>query len=237
MQLACRKCGRDIWAEDMNIDTLVAKCRCCNAVFSFAADLGDREAAAPTSLRTRSRARVPLPRGITAEDRGRSLLLTRRWFNSKVIFLVFFCVMWDGFLFTWFCAAFKEGAPPVMALLPLIHVLVGAVITYFTAASIVNTTVIEVERGTVSIRHGPLPWFGNRTIRSADLEQLYTEQRYHRTKHGGYYTYELSAVTRGGGRIKLLSSLVDPAQARYLEQEIERCLKIQDQPVVGEMVY
>ena len=235
MQLRCKNCGRDISAEDVNIERLFAKCRSCNAVFRFAEDMGDRDAAAPTPLGIRPR--VPLPRGIAAEDRGRGLLLTRRWFNARVIFLVLFCVVWDGFLFTWFIAASKEGALPIMALFPIIHVIVGAGITYFTAASIVNTSFIEVERGTVSIRHGPLPWFGNRTIRSADLEQLYTEQRYHRTKHGGYYTYDLRAVTRGGGRIKLLSGLVDPAQALYLEQEIERCLKIEDRHVVGEMAH
>lgn len=233
MRVVCKECSRDIPAEDVNIDNLVAKCRSCNAVFSFAEELGARGDSPPPE--PEARLKVPLPRGITEETMGRSLLLKRRWFTRKVFFLIFFCTFWDGFLVLWYSLAVKEGAPLVMVIFPVFHVAVGAVITYLAAASIVNTTVINVERGTISIRHGPLPWPGNRTIDSSDLEQLYAEKRFHRTKHGGYHTYELSAVLKSGGRIKLLAGLEDPEQALYLEQEIERHLNIQDRRVADEM--
>ncbi len=71
MHLACRQCGRELPAEDLDLDRRVASCRNCNAVFSFAADTGER--AGSGSGARRLRPTVALPRGITAEERGGDL--------------------------------------------------------------------------------------------------------------------------------------------------------------------
>src|SRR5262245_30407928 len=114
MHLTCKSCGQSIPAEDMNLDRLVAKCRSCNAVFGFAEDLG-----LPAEGKRRKREEVPLPEGITAEETGEGLALVRRWYSSKLIFLVFFCAIWDGFLIFWYSMALRPGVPLAMAIFPI----------------------------------------------------------------------------------------------------------------------
>jgi hypothetical protein len=169
------------------------------------------------------------------DDWGSSLTIVHRWFSPKYIGLVVFCVFWDGFLVFWYSMAFTTGAPLVMVLFPLIHLAVGVFLTYATAAGFVNRTRIQVEPDSLTIRHGPMPWPGNRTISSIDIEQLFTKEKVSHGKHGTTITYELHAAVREGGKVKLVSGLDDPDQVLYMEQEIEARLKIQDRPVAGEL--
>ncbi len=230
MQLACKQCGRDIPPDDINIDTLVAKCRACNAVFCFAEEVG----AVPHG-ESRTRPKFDPPPGVTVSDWDGKLKIVRRWFSLKVIGLLFFCTIWDGFLVFWYSLAFKEDAPLMMKLFPLLHVMVGVLLTYSVAAGFVNKTLVEVYLDEMKIRHGPLPWPGNRIIPSQEIDQLFTRERIHRTKNGTNYSYELSMMDKGGKQVKLLSNLENPEQALFFEQQIESYLRIKDRAVAGEI--
>ncbi|MGD8451320.1 MAG: hypothetical protein PVJ57_05825 [Phycisphaerae bacterium] len=235
MHVHCPHCGAQIPADDLNVDSAIARCRTCNAVFSFA-DALDRERGGPV---TRSAASdevpVPQPRGLHVEDWDGNLRITRRWFSPAFIFLVFFCAFWDEFLVFWYSIAFGGDAPWIMAVFPILHVAVGIGLTYFTLCGFVNRTVITVDAGQLAIRHGPLPWPGNRVVPTGDLEQLYCRERLRHSNRGRTSVqYELHAATVGGGRIKLLGMLDDPEHALFLEQRIEQYLGITDRPVRGE---
>src|SRR5689334_13037703 len=104
MHLACKSCGQPITAGDMNLDRLVAKCRCCHAVFGFSKDLGLK---AEAGLRKRDAA--PLPKGITVEETGEGLALVHRWFSPKFIIFIICCVFGDGFLIFWYSVALRPG--------------------------------------------------------------------------------------------------------------------------------
>ena len=43
-------------------------------------------------------------------DLGTTLEIRRRWFTAAVLFLVFFCVFWNGFMIVWHGMAFASGA-------------------------------------------------------------------------------------------------------------------------------
>jgi hypothetical protein len=113
---------------------------------------------------------------------------------------------------------------------------VGVGLTYFTLAGFLNQTTIEVDTFRLSIRHGPLPWFGNCTLPAAEIGQLYCQERTRRQNNGGSSTtYSVSAVTKGGRQVKLVSTLEDQDQALFIEQQIEQYLGIEDRPVGGEL--
>ena len=237
MRISCDSCGAPIPAGDVNIERLVAKCRRCDSVFAFGSRLG--HAPAP-------RVRPPLPRGIRIEsgepplpreggyrsapsaERG-PLVISRRWFRMHHVFMLFFTIFWDGFLVVWYSTGIASGAPLEMLLFPLLHVAVGIGITYGVLMGLINRTTIRVEAGTLTVRHGPLPWFGNLTIDATRLRQLYLRRQNHRTKNGGSYsTWRVLAETDTLEALPIVGKLHDRDQAEYIEWAIEGHLGIED---------
>lgn len=228
MHITCKRCGAEIPAEHVNINRLIAKCSACNAVFSFQDQLPD--AATPPG----ERLPVPLPKGLEATQRGSELTITRRWFTPAILFLTFFCVFWNGFMLVWFSIAISQGAWPMVAFGSL-HGAVGLFLLYSVLTGFLNTTTITVNKRALTITHGPLPWPGNKEIQSHDLKQLYCKEHLSASRRSSRFSYEVHAILRNGQQEKLLKGLEDAEQALYMEQEIERFLEIEDQPVRGEL--
>ena len=241
VNIDCKQCGRPIAAEDINIERLIAKCQSCNAVFGFAEDVpGRRASSAPRASSGPERGRyrrekVPLPRGFHVEDTGLGLQIVHVWMRPIFIFLVFFCIMWCGFLVLWFSMAMSTDAPLFVLLFPLIHVAVGVALIYFTVAGFVNRTVIDVSGQAVNIRHTPLPWPGAKSIPSHTLDQLYVVQQIRHGSRGRHIYYDLRAVDKQGRQVDVLKHLAQPEQALYLEQAIENRLGIEDRHVPGQI--
>jgi hypothetical protein len=92
MIVSCPTCRQRIPADDVNVQLAIAKCAACNVVFEFADQVGrDR---API----RDRGTVPMPKGIRVEELGSDLTISWRWWRWSALFLLFFCIIWDGFL-------------------------------------------------------------------------------------------------------------------------------------------
>jgi hypothetical protein len=233
MKIHCTSCGTAIPAADIHLETTLAKCRQCDTVFSFAQAAGVRQAPPPEA--SRQRGAIPTPPDVKIEEGVQDLRLTQRWFSLKYIPMAFFCIAWDSFLIFWYAIALTQGGPWIMAVFPIAHVAVGIGLTYYTIAGFINRTRILVSRRIVAIAHGPLPWTGKVRLDAHDIAQLYCQEEANRNKNGTYYRYQLSALLRDGRKIKLLSNLNKPDTALFIEQRIEKWLKIEDHPVEGEM--
>jgi hypothetical protein len=86
------------------------------------------------------------------------------------------------------------------------------------------------------IKHGPIPAWGNKNLNAGELKQLYSRERVSYSKKGRPdHSYEMHAETKSGKDIKLLAGLENKEQVLYIEQEIERFLKIKDENVIGEI--
>lgn len=229
MHLTCKVCRSPIAADDVNLGTGLAKCRACNAVFRF----DDDPMLAAGAVRPRER--MQAPKSVTQSSAGGQLTFRHRWFSWKFVFLVFFCVVWDGFLAVWYTLVFAGDAPLLFKVFPVLHVAIGVGLTYFTIAGFVNTTAVTLDRGYLSVRHGPLPWPGKLDIDTVRFRQLYCEEKVSRGRNGVSYTYDLKAVMSDGGRIKIMSGLDSPDVPLYMEQQMEEWLKIRDEPVPGEL--
>jgi hypothetical protein len=175
-----------------------------------------------------------LPERITMTRQGTHLELTRKWFSGKYVFLIAFALFWDGFLVFWYSMVGGRVDSPVFWF-PMIHVGVGVFVTYSAVAGLLNRTLIRVSRSEVSIKHGPVPWPGNKAMTGADLKQLYCKECVSRSRNGTSLTYELQAITHSGRTIKLVGGMDTSEQALYLEQEMEKYLGIADEAVKGEL--
>ncbi len=228
MAIRCSSCDREIPAADVSLESGLAKCTACNAVFRFADQVEGGGVRRP-------REEIALPKRFTLEDVGGDLRITRRWFSPVAYFLVFFCLFWDGFLVVWYAIAFLANGPLIMKIFPILHVAVGLGLTYFTAALFLNRTVIHVGDRAYQITHAPLPWWGQRAGNVDDIDQVYVVEALRSNKGSISRTYSVLARMQGGAKDTFVSGLDDFDQALFIEQEIERYLGIEDRPVPGEV--
>lgn len=194
------------------------------------------------------RPKAPIPSVIRTEQDANGSRIIQRWFSAKYIFMAFFCVVWDGFLCVWYSIVLggmglsgidgggMGGPPMIFALFPLVHVAVGAYVTYTTIAGFVNRTTVELTHDTLSIYFDPLPWPGEKKIPSSQIKQIYCKENRKTGRHGAVtFIYTLFAVTNEDRQVQILDGLETPEMARYIEQQLETWLRIKDQRVLGEM--
>jgi hypothetical protein len=228
-------------ASDLDRRLGIVSCRHCGAIYDLTrvgrppTDAAD----SPPVERKESLDRAPaaMPHGFTVEKGGSDLLRIRwRWFKPMALFLVFFCVVWNGILIGVYSlgTSTDAGLPFIVYLFPLGHVAVGLGLTYYTVALFLNRTTVTVKPHELRVRHAPLPWSPSHTIPVRDLEQLYVERKVTHTKNGTDVTFQLMAVTRAHTGRELIGGLSELDQALYLEQEIESVLGLRDRPVAGE---
>ncbi len=117
-------------------------------------------------------------------------------------------------------------------LFPLLHVAVGVGLTYTVIAGYLNQTFITLDNANLTIRHAPIPWFGNRIIPIDTIRQLYCKAG--KIQKNNNATYELW-VAFNQGDAKCLLSLDDPDSVRFLEQQLEAKLGIPNERVAGEL--
>ena len=230
--VACPSCGTMLRDQDLSLQTLSGRCPTCDA-------LVDLRAAAPAPGSGQANARapipVPLPANVHVEARGRDLVIVRRWFSWVYLFLAFFCVIWNSFLVFFYGILIASDAPLPFLLFPALHAAVGAFLTYMTLAGFVNRTTFTVERDHLAVRHGPLPWRGNRDVSTTSLLQLFCTEQVSRSRNGTTIRYSVEAVLTDGGHLKLATGLDAREQALFIEQALEKHLGIQDRPVRSEM--
>jgi hypothetical protein len=181
------------------------------------------------------RPEIQQPANVWVENDRQVARLIQRWFSLKYIPMAFFAIVWDSFLFFWYSTAFSTGAPWIMVVFPLAHVAVGIGITYSTIAGFINRTVLEVSRDEIGVWFEPLPWLGEKTLKTKEVKQFYCKEKVVQSKNGVQTQYELHVVTASNQQVKLLGNLDNPETALFFEQQLERWLKIADRPVSGEM--
>jgi hypothetical protein len=218
----------------MSLDTMAGRCRACDALVDLRAVMPAMQPPAEGAYAAEPLP-VPLPAGIHVEERGRDLVIVRRWFSWVYVFLLFFCIVWNGMLLFWYAIAFAGDAPLAFKLFPILHVAAGAFISYLTLAGFVNRTRFTIERDHLTVRHGPLPWRGNVDVSTTSLEQLFCTEQIIRGRNGTTIRYGVDAVLKDGRHLKIATALDAREQALYIEQSMEKHLGIQDRRVRSEM--
>lgn len=250
MQLNCGQCGAPFRAGDLHFDRGIAVCSACGSVQRLPGPVGSESPNTPeASVARKPLGDVPVPTRFTVENDGMELTIRHRWFQWAFLFLLFFAIAWDSFLMGWYWMLTSgpfgghDGMPGPFKLIffvfPIAHVAVGIGLTYFVLAGFLNSTVIRVADGMLSVQHGPLPWRGNLDVPTDGIDQIYCQNKLHKSRDDDGHTttsmqYEVHAVI-GGQKTKLLSGLHEADHALFVEQQLERFLNLEDRLVPGEM--
>ena len=75
------------------------------------------------------------------------------------------------------------------------------------------------------VRHGPLPWIGNKKLDTCDLKQFYVKKCSFLKRN--IPTYEIHAITRNDKNIKLIGGIPSSEQALDIEREVRKYLGIE----------
>jgi hypothetical protein len=167
----CTRCNGQIQAEDCNLSTLVARCRACQHVFRFADQLEPEAQEPPATLRAKR------PANLVVDNRS-SAFGRRIWWpwadaraKSGTILV---CVYCDAMLaLLWFFPSNPQRLYDPAYLVPMsFFVAVAVCLNYYTVARVVNRTSVELDGGQLTLRHGPVPWPGNRAFEMADVDEV-----------------------------------------------------------------
>lgn len=229
--LKCPNCAAPLRSDDLNLSTGIIKCGHCGVLSTIPGS------APGTPVQGfRPRVEVPQPPDLDVEQSAQGLEIKRRWFSPAVLFLIPFCIAWDGFLVFWYSAAFGDaGAPWIAKVFPIAHVAIGVGLTYFTLAALVNSTVIRARGGLLSVSHRPMPWAGNVEFDTSGITQVFCKEQSWQNKNDGNHHYEVWAVLHDSTTKKVAGAGLTLEQALFIEQKLERSLGIEDKSVLGEV--
>jgi len=226
LEIYCPNCQAACPASNVNITSLVAKCDHCDSVFRLPIEsISETEAALLPPSRPDAIEKV--------DEYDSSLHLKKKWRTWLVIPLIFFCIAWDSFLVFWYAIAFSQMNPQsaefwLMTLFPIGHVAVGVALTYLVVASLLNTTSIRIQQGSLSVRHRPVPWREPTTLETSEIRGFELEHSAWRARmHPATFEQNcsLAAHMRNGSQKILLRGL-PAAQARYIAYELAGSLQL-----------
>lgn len=238
MSITCPTCARPIATGDVNVQTMVAKCVGCGAVFPFdeqvhAASAGRNRGPQPSTWHRRVHdddASTAQPVGAyrtAAPSASPGLEISRTWFSPSVLFLTVFVMFWDGFLVFWYATALGTGNL-LMTVFPVPHVAIGAGLTYGVLAGYLNRTTVYADDERLTVRVGPLPWVnGDRSFGAQQLRHFRAGEAGGRSwlpMHGlqqqrGRSTFEVTADV-GGLHRTVVSDLPSWAEARWVAETL-----------------
>lgn len=232
MEVKCSECGAAVERDQIDLTRRHATCRYCGTTTR----LSKRSTARPTPQERETDGElVPLPERFRIDESEGGLTIVRPWFSPVAFILAPFAIAWDSFLIFWYSKALEGDAPWIMFVFPIAHLAIGFGLTYFTLGIFMNRTEVKVNNGRLSVWNGPLPWIGNVSVDTADITQIYGQEKVTRTENSTRTDYQVYALTTSGRRIQLLVGLNEAAQAIYIERRLEHQLDIRDEPVAGEL--
>ncbi|QQL44216.1 hypothetical protein [Sulfuriroseicoccus oceanibius] len=230
VELKCTNCGSQLDPQNISPQLAAARCPHCNSLFAIPTHTS-APPQPPEQPKIRPKARQP--KNINVSTQRGDLILERRWFSPAILFFLFFALFWTGFSVFWVIGASAVGG--FFGLFGLPFVAIGIGMLYAVAAGIMNSTTIQVGASALSVKHGPLPWAGNKSIPRHQIAQIFCREVTRQTKNGSNTTYTVEVVSTDNHREPLIKSLNQEDEALYIEQQLETFLGIKDSPVRGEM--
>jgi hypothetical protein len=228
MTLVCTACGGTIPPEDIDSKQSIARCPSCNLVFDARAGSANE------------RRRIAMPKAITVASDTQRLTITWKWYRPMFLAMAAWTVLWASLMaMTIACMVAGGGFDKhhhVMAPIALSLALErtwppiagGFIVMYIWLAGALNRTTITVAHGVLSVRHGPIPWWGACDVATKDIQYVRSKWRNRLSKGAPKIKYWVFARLSNGGSAILLNGLHDADQALFIEQEIDARLKIAD---------
>lgn len=213
----CPSCEAEVTAENINLQHMVAKCGSCNVVFSIEDEV--------ESLKTKKEMKQEVfrPEGIDLFYFKDDLEITiQQHLHGLDLFGV---IILPTFSFLSILIYFAKDIPIVIPFL----LSLGAIYFIYKAFNYTNNkTYIDINSKFLSIKYRPKNLKKDRTYAVDEIAQLYLK---HAVDGSGYYTINMIIDGLEGQRHEKLLTANTLSKAKYLEQEIERYLNIENTEV------
>lgn len=207
MRITCPTCGEAIDESAIEAAQAWATCHACHGVV----EIRNR----PEVNRARRQRR--LPDGFTLHRTPHELVLVRRD-GGCVTLMLFIAVL----IFAVPAAALLSQRPTYVHLVVAgLCALIAMAFLYSPIAAAMNRTTIRVTYDTLTLRHHPLPWPGNRTISAADIQSLNITATTPNSRDPSQPHHRLLLITADGRPVPLGPARADEGdEARFLKREI-----------------
>ncbi len=217
-KVCCPSCTKEVKADNLNLQSTMGKCGSCNAIFSIEEEVKSIKTVTEVKQETLR------PEGIDLFYYKGDLDITIQQHLHGVDAAGLFIFPFFAFLTTFI---FFAGKKDISMYFPIVTSLASFYFIYRAINfSKKNKTYIDINSNYLSIKSRPKNFKKDRTFNSADIDQVYL--KYVDGTH--YYVYMMINALEGQKHVKLLT-VNSLSKAKYLEQEIEKYLNIEDRKV------
>lgn len=216
-KLSCPSCSSDILSDDININDKIAKCGSCHAIFPFhkeieyllAPDTARQEIIRPEGIdifRFRDNIELTVKQPLTVLE---TILIS---LASALIFLI--------------VVGLVEGLPSLV-----LGGLFGGIITilYALIQHYRHKIHLTISQRFLTVKWKPRKHISEKTYLVEDIDQIYL-----RNTPVGLAVFMIVNSANGQKHVKLIPKVSSISKAKYLEQEIEKYLGIEDKRVPEE---
>jgi len=217
-RIVCPSCSQSIPAIDLNINDKIAKCSSCNSVFSF-------QETVLSMLQDVPQQELIRPEGIELFYFKDELDIT---VQQPITTLESITLMTFPFFTLLFTLGWSKGK--IDFVIPAIFgtiALIGILSIIFRKRHKIYITVDEDD---LSIQWRPRKFIKDKKYNAKEIDQLYINK--------GMESYQVSMILNtemGQKHVVLLPGLKSISKAKFLEQEIEKHLRIKNRKVPGEL--
>lgn len=213
----CPSCQEEVIADNLDLQNSLAKCGSCHVIFSIEEEVSsvkDNKVVKQEFLR---------PEGIDLFHFRENLDITvQQHLGGLDIFGIIFLPILAGFSVL---LHFLKGASIYF---PIFFTIGTAYFIYRILNFSRNKIYIDINDKFLSIKYRPRNFTKDRTFNVGEIDQLYLKQS---SDGMGYYTIYLIINGLEGQRHEKLLTVKTLSKAKYLEQEIEKYLNIDDRAI------
>lgn len=219
-KVTCPSCEKNIKAANLNLQNKLAKCGDCDVVFSIEEELKD--------LTTKKEVKQTLlrPEGIDLFYFEDDLDITVDQYVQGVD--AWGIVLFPIFALFSVAIYFFSDKVDISPFIPILFSLPALYFLYKGFNYSKYKTYLEINDKFLSIKSRPNNFKKDQQYASSDIDQVYLK---HATDRAGFFTLHIIVNGLDGQQHKKLLLVSSLSKAKYLEQEIEKYLKIEDRKV------
>jgi len=243
MDLVCPVCRKVAYFEEVERPDGLARCPHCSATFA-------QKSADPSPASFAPRPEVEKPAHVSLDDSGHALTIWWSWLSWDLLPLGIFCLIWNAFFLAMGALLVLVTMGPqqgsTLFIVTVIFIGVGSTVSLISGYSLLtglfNTTTVQLSGERIQMWHGPLPWLGSADAPAPRVRQLYCAIRvggpsftYRLQKM--HDSYDLMALLDDGTKVIVVRGQADAKVIRFVEQQLEKRLRIQDERLPDEYLY
>lgn len=234
MLLTCPNCGIIISTKNIDVSMDLAKCQSCTYQASISAALNIKDDA---NFKT-------IPRqvnGIDIQETSNNLLLTIHWnaLSESWLYWLLGIVVGIGMSFLFAYLQLTESVPIYLSIFLVLLILSGWWMLYQALLNKINKTIINVSEKGLQVRHVPIslgkykPTF----YEKKQIKQLFLQrERAGEVNDKPIYKYSLNVLLEDNQKKMILDIFKEIEYVHYLENKIEKRLKIKDMYTIKEFI-